>query len=71
MPIQIYRKMDGYLEYLAKNETYWTREESEAAEFSTREEARIAREKIAGPVPARDYGTYPNIFIPFDLPPEN
>ena len=70
MPIQIYRHMDGHLEYLGKNKLSWTREESEAAEFKTREEAKIAREKIAGPVPARKYGSYPNIFIPYNLPIE-
>ncbi len=59
--IHIYRKMNGHLEYLAKDKIHWTRKESEAAEFNTREEARVVREKVAGPMPTRSYGTYPMI----------
>lgn len=57
----IYRRMDGFLEYLAQNRVHWTRNASEAANFKTRDEAVKVRTEIAGPSPQREYGTYPHI----------
>ncbi len=59
--IQVYRKTNGHLEYLAKDKTNWTRKESDAAVFATRDQARNVRGEVAGPPPARSFGTYPMI----------
>lgn len=55
----ISRKLDGRLEYLSG--IRWTSDKSKANEYDTYEEARKAREQIAGPRPTHTYGSYPMI----------
>lgn len=59
--MNIYRKLDGYLDYLDKSLVRWTRDKDFAAKFDSRKEAEEAREKIAGSPPAKEHGRYPHI----------
>ncbi len=57
----ISRKMDGHLEYLIENSIRWTRDKAKAATFASFEEANEVRQDVAGPIPTKEYGTYPSI----------